>query len=90
MYYVKRCIDDLNFNSGYTWDNTLERCDIKLYDHQDHLKAMSIRFPNVLFILEGEGEEHGDVWKKYFSDGKMQKIKVKIVFEEDFGWDNLR
>ena len=53
---------------------------IKWYEHEDEMKAFSKRFPYVVFTLRGEGEEAGDIWVKYFKNGKMQKVEAKIVF----------
>jgi hypothetical protein len=44
----------------------------KWYDHEDDMREFSKLYPNVVFRLEGEGEEAGDVWCKFFQNGKMQ------------------
>lgn len=53
----------------------------KWYDHEIDMKTLSNKFPGVLFILEGKGEESGDIWKKYFLAGKMQRCPGKITFD---------
>lgn len=60
----------------------------KWYDHEKHIKAFSLNHPEALFILNGEGEESGDIWVKYFKNGKMQKCKAKITFDE-FNFEKL-
>jgi hypothetical protein len=55
---------------------------VKWYNHEDELEAFSKRFPDVLFTLSGEGEESGDIWRKYFVNGKKQVAKAKITFDE--------
>ena len=62
----------------YTW-----------YSHEDNIKAISLEFPDVLFTLHGEGEEFGDIWNKYFLNGKMQMAKAEIIIPE-FDKDKLK
>jgi hypothetical protein len=63
--------------------------DIKWYEHEDHMRAISEKYPEVLFTLSGEGEESGDIWKKYFLNGKMQKAIARIVIPE-FDFNSLQ
>lgn len=54
----------------------------KWYDWEDDVKAISQEYPHLLFSLEGEGEESGDIWKAWARNGKVVKVQAKIVFEE--------
>lgn len=58
--------------------STNESC--KWYEHEEDCKAFSLKYPETLFELTGEGEESGDIWVKYFKGGKMQVCKAQIVF----------
>ena len=51
-------------------------------DHEKMLKYLSKKRPDYLYILQGEGQDHGDMWVKYFKKGKMQFAPAKITFDE--------
>lgn len=59
---------------SYMWGDT-----IKWYAHEADMKVFSKKYPEVVFVLEGKGEEPGDLWKKYFKNGKMQAAYAEIV-----------
>lgn len=52
------------------------------YDHEQQIREFSKEFPDTLFILEGEGDDSGDIWRKYFKNGKMQYCPAIISFDE--------
>jgi hypothetical protein len=65
--------------SGY--DDCFEDS-IKWYSHEEHMRQYSLKHPNTLFKLSGEGEENGDMWHEYYLNGKMQRARAKIVFDD--------
>ena len=71
--------ETLNEISGYNikfgWNDSC-----KWYDHEKHMKELSKIYADITFLLDGEGEESGDIWRKYFKNGKMQVCKAEIVF----------
>ncbi|MGQ5176965.1 hypothetical protein ACSQ7W_11750 [Bacillus halotolerans] len=56
--------------------------ELKWYGHEEDMREISRLFPDVLITLKGEGEESGDVWRKYFKNGKMQSCYAKITFDD--------
>lgn len=52
----------------------------KWYGHMDDVKELSTHFPDVVFVLYGEGEESGDLWYKYFKNGKVQECPGSVTF----------
>ena len=70
--------------SGYSLEHFLrsDHDTVKWYDHDKDMKEISKKFPELVFELCGEGEESGDIWKKYYKDGKVQVCKAKITFDE--------
>lgn len=54
---------------------------VKWYSHEKDMRAHSINWPELMFTLEGEGEEAGDIWVEYYKNGKMQRCSAKITFD---------
>lgn len=54
----------------------------KWYSHEQDMKSFSLKHPEVLFMLRGEGEENGDAWKEYYRNGKIQVCKAVLAFPE--------
>ena len=59
------------------------------YEHEKDMRSFSKKHPKAIFILSGEGKESGDIWKEYYKNGKMQRSKAVITFEE-FNPKNLK
>lgn len=60
--------------------STCESC--KWYDHENELRKFSKTAPTRVFVLSGWGEDSGDIWRKYFRDGKCQVAKAEIIIPE--------
>lgn len=67
--------------SGYELDSVLEE-ENTWYNHEEHMIEVSKNFPEVLFMLTGEGEESTDMWRQYFFNGKSQLCRSIITFED--------
>ncbi len=68
------------FDNADTLEMALEE-PIKWYSCEEDMLEVSKNFPNVMFTLEGEGEEQGDMWIDHFKNGKMQRRNVIYTFE---------
>lgn len=62
-------------------DNVICLDDCKWYNWEQHMRELSKLYPNVVFLLDGQGE-HGGIWKAYFKNGKFQDVKTYTAFEE--------
>lgn len=60
----------------------LNEGEIKWYNHDEDMIEISKLYPDVLFTLDGNGEDVGDIWRTYYKNGKMQETKAKFMFDE--------
>lgn len=68
----------MDYLYGIELDGYGEAC--KWYDHEEEMAEFSKIYPDVVFELSGEGEESGDIWKKYFKNGQKQICMAEIVY----------
>ena len=55
---------------------------IKWYEHDEDMLAFSKKYPDIVFVLYGAGEESSDLWKEYYQNGKRQYAPVELSFPE--------
>lgn len=58
----------------YWWD-CAGKC--SWYDHAEDMKALSEAFPEVTFLLHGEGEDQGDVWNLHCQNGDLEYCRME-------------
>lgn len=56
--------------------------EMKWYDHDEDVLELSKQWPTILIMLEGYGEDDGDIWKCYYKNGKIWRTKANIRFDE--------
>ncbi len=52
----------------------------KWYEHDRDMLRLSRTFPDVLFVLWGEGEDPGDLWKCYYLGGRVQEAPARVEY----------
>ena len=74
-------VDENVEKSGYPLFELISRDTHKWYDHYDEMIILSKEFPSLYFELEGQGEDHDDLWKEYFHNGEAAHSDAQITFD---------
>jgi hypothetical protein len=53
----------------------------KWYEYDQDMKALSLKFQDVIFMLHGEGEDEDDKWNKYYLNGRVQVCHAIVLIE---------
>ena len=53
---------------------------MKWYHHEEDMTTLSKEYPNILFVLEGIGEEFPDAWRKWFYNGTVEASYAEVVY----------
>lgn len=53
-------------------------------DEESEMRAASAAHPELLFTLDGNGEEQGDVWRSYYHAGKAQHWRMPTIKPDPF------
>ena len=69
MYFDSFSVQDLI-------ENNADSC--KWYEHDEEMIELSKEYPDYLFVLDGDGEETGDVWREFYKNGKTYEWKAVI------------
>ena len=52
----------------------------KWYSCEEDMIQLSKLFPEIVFTIEGWGEDREDIWREYFFNGKCQYAPAQIKF----------
>lgn len=66
--------------SDTIWFSSMEG--LKWYDEESDMKEFSKRFPGATFVVEGTGEEQGDIWVHEYKNGKERERHVEFVWTD--------
>ncbi len=87
----EKIVEELNEAIGYEIFSDTGDCIEyqKWYECLEDMCDFSKRYPDLIFEIEGVGEEQGDVWEAYFCNGKYKKYVVKTVIPSENWFQEL-
>lgn len=70
-------------NGAFYYGDTFYECfgsEHKWYNHQEDMIKLSKEYPDIVFILDGEGEDREDIWRLYVQNGEWEEVRAMIVW----------
>jgi hypothetical protein len=56
---------------------------MKWYELDDDMKALSLHFADIVFLLTSKGEKDKDLWRRYYLNGKVHECQAQITITYD-------
>lgn len=81
FYAFEYNLEEEKENTSDSIELYFESDDCKWYDHDEEMLELSKHFPEIIFKLEGEGEENGDMWNTYYCNGKLAHYDARIIID---------
>ena len=83
-YYGHEDCKDLEYKEDIEFCSYFEQLFFdccKWYQHDQDMLELSKMFPDVWFIVHGDGEEYDDLWYKYYHNGQMQECRGEVYID---------
>lgn len=55
---------------------------IKWYEYKVNMIEFSKKYPELILVISGDGEDFDDKWKHYFLNGEDEYIKANITYRD--------
>jgi len=78
----ERAIKNLNRISGYHFDSNGYLGEAKWYESEDSLAKLTMAIPDIIVIVDADGEESGDIYRLYAWNGKVEYVKPVMTYQE--------
>ena len=75
-------VSDYNLNDLNDFDDGTISLYLRWYDYSEDMHKLSLKYPDTLFTIEGNGEDRGDIWKEYHLGGKSYIDVINLTFPE--------
>lgn len=77
---INEYLDPSDFDDE--WGNEEVQTCLKWYEYSKDINKLSLKYPEILFIITGDGENREDVWREYHLGGKSYIDMIDFNFPE--------
>lgn len=79
----QRMLEDIDAIMGDNGMSSFESINVKWYSYDTDIKALSLRYPDITFRVNGDGEEPSDLWQDLWHNGKRFSERVRFADYKD-------
>lgn len=68
-----KALEEITGDEAVMWEEVIESgMMFRWYEHTEDMRKLSLRYPETVFTLKGDGDFSGDIWVEYHQNGKLQ------------------
>ena len=75
----KKMLEDIDAMMGDNEMSSFESINAKWYSYEMDIKQLSLKYPDIIFRVNGDGEDSDDLWQDFWHAGKCFSEKVHFA-----------
>ena len=79
----QRMLEDIDAMMGDNEMSSFESINAKWYSYETDIKQLSLKYPDIIFRVNGDGEDSDDLWQDFWHNGKRFSERVRFADYKD-------
>ena len=79
----QRMLEDIDAIMGDNGMSSFESVNAKWYSYDTDIRELSLRYPDITFRVNGDGEDSDDLWQDFWHNGKRFSERVMFADYKD-------
>lgn len=79
---IRAMAEAMGYHANWLDDQNFYISDAKWYEWEKDVAKVSASHHGAVFLIEGNGEDHDDIWRAWAYAGNVETIKAEITFPE--------
>ena len=79
----QRMLEDIDAIMGDNGMSSFESINVKWYSYDTDIRELSLRYPDITFRVNGDGEDPYDLWQEFWRAGNRFREQVHFARYEE-------
>ena len=75
----QKMLEEIDAMMGDNEMSSFESINAKWYSYEKDIKQLSLKYPDIIFRVNGDGEDSDDLWQDFWHAGKCFSEKVHFA-----------
>ena len=79
----QRMLEDIDAIMGDNGMSSFESVNAKWYSYDEDIRTLSLKYPDIVFRVNGDGEDPSDLWQEFWRAGNRFREQVQFARYEE-------